>query len=556
MSGFGERFRKAGYEIPKPLIEVERKPIIGHVIDMFPGETNFTFICNQDHLDNPDYEMELTLRNLCPTGQIIGIPSHKLGPVHAVLEIESFISDNEQTIVNYCDFNCYWDWKHFKNFVEANNCDGSIPSYKGFHPHTLGSTNYAYMQESEGWVKDIQEKKPYTDNRMEEYASSGTYYFSSGKLMKEAFHSQIDLNLEINGEFYVSLSYKPLLKANKRISVYPLQHFMQWGTPGDLHEYNYWSRAFSSLSNSSEKFNLENSSNIIPMAGFGTRFKNEGYEDTKPLIQVSGESMVVQAVNDLPSSKNNVFVIRSDMAGYEKVSSELLENYPGSIIKEIDYSTDGQAVTALIGFKELISINNKNISPVTIGVCDSGAIYDKEKFQNLLNDNSVDVIVWGIREYANAIRNPEMYGWIDSDNKGVIENISVKTPLSNPSTDPIILGIFTFKKSDDCLKVVNSLLDRDGKINGELYMDSCIEDAINLGLNCVLFEVDSFLCWGTPNDLKTFEYWQSCFHLWSEHPYKLEKDKRVSKNKIESIQKIINEKNPITNFSLGGFNDQ
>ena len=52
MSGFGERFRKAGYDIPKPLIELEGKPIIAHVIDMFPGETDFTFICNQEHLDD------------------------------------------------------------------------------------------------------------------------------------------------------------------------------------------------------------------------------------------------------------------------------------------------------------------------------------------------------------------------------------------------------------------------------------------------------------------------------------------------------------------------
>ena len=37
MSGFGERFRKVGYKVPKPLIEIEGKPIIAHVIDMIPG---------------------------------------------------------------------------------------------------------------------------------------------------------------------------------------------------------------------------------------------------------------------------------------------------------------------------------------------------------------------------------------------------------------------------------------------------------------------------------------------------------------------------------------
>ena len=46
MSGFGERFRRAGFVIPKPLIEIDGKPVVAHVIDMFPGEFDFIFICN------------------------------------------------------------------------------------------------------------------------------------------------------------------------------------------------------------------------------------------------------------------------------------------------------------------------------------------------------------------------------------------------------------------------------------------------------------------------------------------------------------------------------
>ena len=52
MSGEGKRFLNAGIKTPKPLIVVEGKPIIHHVIDLFPGEKNFIFICNNDHLNN------------------------------------------------------------------------------------------------------------------------------------------------------------------------------------------------------------------------------------------------------------------------------------------------------------------------------------------------------------------------------------------------------------------------------------------------------------------------------------------------------------------------
>ena len=110
MSGFGERFRRAGYLVPKPLVIVEGKPIIAHVIDMFPGESDFLFICNQDHLEEPSYRMADILRHYCPTGTVVGIAPHKLGPIHAVRQIEHLLDPTQAVIVNYCDFTCYWDW--------------------------------------------------------------------------------------------------------------------------------------------------------------------------------------------------------------------------------------------------------------------------------------------------------------------------------------------------------------------------------------------------------------------------------------------------------------
>ena len=46
MAGIGKRFIKEGYNKPKPLIEVEEKPIIQHVCSLFPKEENYIFICN------------------------------------------------------------------------------------------------------------------------------------------------------------------------------------------------------------------------------------------------------------------------------------------------------------------------------------------------------------------------------------------------------------------------------------------------------------------------------------------------------------------------------
>jgi NDP-sugar pyrophosphorylase family protein len=535
MSGFGERFRRAGYSVPKPLIEIEGKPIIGHVIDMFPGETDFVFICNKEHLEDPSFRMEKILRKLCPSGKILGITPHKLGPVHAVMQVRSHLKADVQTIINYCDFTCYWDWRHFKKFVESTGCIGAIPAYKGFHPHSLNNTNYAYMLEQDGWVKDIQEKCPYTKNRMNEFASSGTYYFASGKIALDACEGVLDQMLDTNGEYYVSLAYKVLLQRGEPVAVYPLQHFMQWGTPGDVGEYNRWSDIFTNLVSRVSENHLEaRGSIIIPLAGLGKRFADEGYKVAKPLIEVSGVPMVIQATRDLPPGEHYSFVVRSDMAEAGAIAKKLVSEFKTAEIVEIDSLTDGQACTALLGLDAIP--DDKADFPITVGACDNGVIFSHDTFQNLLEEQQSDVVVWGVRSHPHAMANPEMYGWID-ENDGKIAQISVKKPISENLKEPVVLGIFTFRNARVFRQVVERLISRNGRVNGEFYLDSCIEDAVSLGLNCTFFEVEHFLCWGTPNDLMTFQYWQSCFHKWSSHDYELQKDLRVPREKIAEIDR-------------------
>ena len=533
MSGFGERFRRVGYEKPKPLIDVEGLCMIQHVVNMFSKDDDFIFICNTEHLKNKSYDMEKILISCSPNCHIIPIEPHKLGPIHAILQAQDLINSEEEVLVNYCDFSCYWSWENFKTFLNINNYDGVIPAYKGFHPHSLGSTNYAYMKENLGTVLDIQEKKPFTNNRMEEYASSGTYYFANASLMFEAFSYVVENDLNVNGEFYVSLAYKYLIRSNKKIALYPLEYFMQWGTPQDLIEFKGWHQSFTKIIKNASNYNTfytNEESLIIPMAGNGKRFLDEGYKLIKPLIPVSGKPMFVQAVQDLPSFKNIVFVIRSDMVEKEKIIKTINQYYPDAFIKILPEITKGQACTALEGIDLISKELKKSPGYITISACDNGSIYDLDTLQKIKNDKNVDIIIWGAKNHPHALRNPNMYGWIKEDKNGKIIKISVKKPISEDLKESIVIGTFSFRNQNIYRRIVKSLISRGGTVNGEYYIDSCINDAIKLGLNCYLFEVEHFLCWGTPDDLKTFEYWQSCFDKWNYHIYDINSDPHISDN--------------------------
>ena len=532
MSGMGNRFIDAGYTVAKPLINVDGKPIIEHVCNLFPGEEKFTFICNAKHL--AETNMKEVLNRLKPNANIVEIPNHKKGPVYAVSFVEDLINEEEEIIVNYCDFGTYWNYNDFLTHTRNRDADGAIPAYKGFHPHMLGSTNYAFMRDERQWMLEIKEKEPFTDNRMNEYASNGTYYFKKGSFVKKYFKELMDKDINLKGEYYVSLVYNLLVEDGLKVSIYEIQHMLQWGTPSDIEEYNTWSKYFRNAISQGEKQEAkENSITLIPLAGKGSRFADLGYENPKPLIEVSGKPMIIQAANSLPKNKDYIFVTLQEHLDKYPLQNVLESEFSECKIIGIDKVTEGQAITCSLGLKDV-----DMEASLLIAATDNGMLYNHDKYQKLLDDNSVNAIIFTFRHHISSKTNPQMYGWVKTNEVGDATGVSVKVPISNdPYNDHAIVGTFYFRKVKYFNDALTSMLDKNIRVNGEYYVDSLMGELIEHGFKVKVFEIDDYICWGTPNDYETFVYWQSFFHKADWHPYSLEKDLTVDINKLGDLKK-------------------
>jgi hypothetical protein len=187
----------------------------------------------------------------------------------------------------------------------------------------------------------------------------------------------------------------------------------------------------------------------------------------------------------------------------------LNSNYDNVKIVEIDDTTDGQARTCQIGL-DMSNVNLEN--PILISACDNGVYYDTKKYQDLLDDESIDIIVWSFRNNQASKTNPNAYAWLDVDDNGFIKYVSCKKFIyDDPLKTHAIIGTMFFRKGKYFVEGFKKNIEENIRTNNEFYVDDVLNQNIKNGLKVKVFEVENYICWGTPNDYRTYNYWLDHF---------------------------------------------
>ena len=116
------------------------------------------------------------------------------------------------------------------------------------------------------------------------------------------------------------------------------------------------------------------------MAGAGQRFVDAGYKTPKPLIEVDGIPIAVQAAKSLPTADHWIFICREEHILKHGIDKVLKHHFPSSDIISVRYLTNGQASTCLLA-KDLLRPEDQ----LTIGACDNAMEYDSDLFEKRLH---------------------------------------------------------------------------------------------------------------------------------------------------------------------------
>ncbi|NBY19292.1 hypothetical protein EBQ74_03400 [bacterium] len=233
MAGLGTRFQAAGYEAPKPFINVLGKPMIQWVVEnMAPSQWlhNFTFLCHNDHMKETSYIR--SLKSMAPKSQIVPVLKTTEGAACTVLLGVDKLNPSQPLVLANSD---QWIDAPIDDFIEDainSGCDGSIMTFKA----TEDKWSYARLNKM-GRVVEVAEKVP-----ISEHATVGIYYFKHAQDFIDGAFSMIKKDIRTKGEFYVCPVYNELISTNKRIKIFEIEKEKMHGlgTPEDLETFLNW----------------------------------------------------------------------------------------------------------------------------------------------------------------------------------------------------------------------------------------------------------------------------------------------------------------------------
>lgn len=233
---------------------------------------------------------------------------------------------------------------------------------------------------------------------------------------------------------------------------------------------------------------------IIPMAGAGTRFTQQGFKTPKPLITVGDKTLIEHSISsfDIPNAQMIFITRRWPDTDYNNQLSRILKTRrPESIEITLNNITNGASETCLAA-KSYID----NDQPLIIYNCDQIFHWDPHEFLDFIANKQPDgaVVLYNSQDPKNSFA---------EITDGKIVKLVEKFPISNHS----LVGFHYWAKGSDFVQSAQHLVENFTS-NGqpECYISETYNWMIQQNKTILPYHISNnkFIPLGTPQDVARY----------------------------------------------------
>lgn len=233
---------------------------------------------------------------------------------------------------------------------------------------------------------------------------------------------------------------------------------------------------------------------LIPMAGLGSRFRNAGYTQPKPFIDIKGKTMIERVLENLNIPDANYILIAraEDLDNQQELVQNIEERYNAKFIG-IHQLTEGTACTILHARKY---INNE--TPLLIA--NSDQIVDFE-ISSFIEDAALRNLDGSILTFVDPEKNPK-WSFAKTDPDGYVVEVREKEPISDIAT----VGIYLFSRGDIFVDAAIDMIIHNDRVNNEFYTCPTYNYVIRNGGKTGIYNIleKDMHGLGTPEDLEKY----------------------------------------------------
>lgn len=223
LGGIGSRFRKKGYNLPKPLINVMGKKIIFWLLDNLNID-KIKHIIIPYNKEIVKYRFESLIKKTYPKYNFIFLPlqDNTEGAAETLL-----IALNHLDKINIKDnpiISLDGDNFYLQDILSQWNGENCVYCFND----TSNEEVYSYVKLRDKRIIDIVEKQKISD-----YACTGAYAFNSWIELKKYCQNIIDKKIKQKNEYYTSTVIKNMIEDNKNfvIKMVNIENYICLGTP-------------------------------------------------------------------------------------------------------------------------------------------------------------------------------------------------------------------------------------------------------------------------------------------------------------------------------------
>jgi len=227
MAGAGSRFEKEGYTFPKPLIDVNGKPMIQAVIENLDFNNEYIFLVRKEHVEKYMGIVDTLDRITNGRYTIVEVDGLTEGAACTALLASGHIDCDEDLLIANSDQIIEYSPQNFKMLKALSNCSGIVFTFNAVHPKwSFVKTN------SRGFVTEVAEKRPISN-----IATCGIYWYRKGSDFVRYARQMIEKDIRVNNEFYIAPVYNEMIQDGKQLIPYYVHSMRGIGTPEDLRSY-------------------------------------------------------------------------------------------------------------------------------------------------------------------------------------------------------------------------------------------------------------------------------------------------------------------------------